>query len=753
MKCYMEIVGSDISSQCRSIQVENSSQTMNTEGLQVGYHSNSPLQNLSELAIIENMSDLLKDIEKSDLVLADHLGWLYHQQSGLDRWCVIADIIMCIFENKESNKPILSILLPGADIYSSDHPYLITAQTSTLRKSQSNTFRITIDSNIAGQEHTFFAKNADHHTKWVNALKMASNFDQDPPLSREGLDTDLKHGNGNCFCSEENISFNPLITSEIGMDMEMSLGSPDSLDSPVLFSKNKHFHLDLQNSCSDLSLQSESSATSKESGISMLDSSDFKKLLRRDCPENSQSSPLKPKPSHSQSFSSPKAFSLDRRHFTSMESIDRIVLRKSNSNPLSNEPRTDDGNTESTEISTPVIADGRKLGGKKSSSSRRPLSQSLDLSKITPVTSGLVRRASGFKERMFGKKGKSSFSGITLGSLEEVKMSGFLQHKVLLKWQKLFFAVSRGCLYAFKTKNDSENPEFMAILSNYTITYLLSGRQKKNKVTKPYVFKLSQPNCKSIYLCAAHSLDLARWIQVLQMEASQVSVDNPDSNQDSFENEPWVTPGLFAKTNAKYALGSPANELEPCEFLTLSSSVDHEKLSSTCLSDGLEIVSTEQGRVTVSHHMSQMCDNELIAAWDTSSSCSTVYSSTLESSSNASLDFGPRLDNSITRVWQNDKEFHLTAIRKRAQKIKKTFSDRKKKWHSEEVLIDIPISDSSSQQEDNVSPLKSEEPTELVSTGIQLVRFFLGGRGFMHTIIIKEKLKGFACVIDNASFM
>ncbi|XP_064611728.1 uncharacterized protein LOC135475724 [Liolophura sinensis] len=712
MKCYMEIVGSDISSQYRGIQVEDSSQTMNSQGFKVGYSSNSPLQSLSELAIIENMSDLLKDIEKSDLVLADNLGWLYHQESGLERWCVIADIIMCIFENKESNKPILSILLPGADIYGSDNS-LNPNHTSVLGKSQTNTWRITIDSNIAGQEHTFFAKNSEDHMKWVNALKMASNFDQDSPLCREGLD--MKQGNGNCFGSEENFSFNPLITSEIGMDMEISLGSPDSLDSPVLFSKNKHFHLDLQNSCSDLSLQSESSTTSKESGISMLDSSDFKKFLRRDCPENGQSSPLKARPSHSLSFSSPKAFSLDRRHFTSMENIDRIVLRKSNSNPLSNAPATDNGNLlSSTELSPPVIEDGRKLGGKKSSSCRRPLSQSLDLSKITPVTSGLVRRASGFKERMFGKKGKSSLSGITLGSLVEVKMSGFMQHKVLLKWQKLFFVVSRGCLYAFKTKNNSENPEFMAILSNYTITYLLNGRQKKNKITKPYVFKLSQPNCKSIYLCAAHSLDLARWIQVLQMEASQVSVDNPDSTQDSFDAESWVTPGLFAKTNARYALGSPANDLEPCEFPTLSSSVDHEKLSSTCLSDGLEIVSTEQGRVTVSHHMSQMCDNELITAWDTSSSCSTVYSSTLESSSNASMDYGPRHDNSVTRVWQSDNEFRLTAIRKHAQKIKKTFSDRRKKWHSEEVLIDIPISDSFSVEKDDVvSPVKSEESREV----------------------------------------
>jgi hypothetical protein len=170
------------------------------------------------------------------------------------------------------------------------------------------------------------------------------------------------------------------------------------------------------------------------------------------------------------------------------------------------------------------------LGKKKT----KKLSRSLEIEgNKNGVNSGIARRASDMKDKVFNNNKRPGKPCVKLGDLHDTSMHGFLLHKHHLKWQKLWCAVCRGCFYGFKTNSPEDTAQFTVLLANCVVVFV-SEQEKRQKHL--YIFKLSQEKCKSIYLCTTEYNELIKWLTVLQMESNSV-ISNVDSIRKSSESE------------------------------------------------------------------------------------------------------------------------------------------------------------------------------------------------------------------------
>ncbi len=119
-----------------------------------------------------------------------------------------------------------------------------------------------------------------------------------------------------------------------------------------------------------------------------------------------------------------------------------------------------------------------------------------------------------FKLKMFGARYKSAEECAKLGShnQENVQISGWLQHKQLLKWSKLWCLVSRGYFYGYKSEGLGETPEFALPLRECSVHFVEGDKPRK------HCFKLCHLNARSTYLAAPSSEDFNHWIQTLKCE-------------------------------------------------------------------------------------------------------------------------------------------------------------------------------------------------------------------------------------------
>ncbi|CAH1239991.1 IPCEF1 [Branchiostoma lanceolatum] len=136
----------------------------------------------------------------SDLTSPDQQGWLFSETDGTRYWCVVADMLFCMFEEESSEQAIKVLVLPGYDVKAltfqsekvraepSDHggDEHDEKQQGTLKRARSLTtsgmgrfqFQLSYE-NFQDAELVFSAEDEAEVQSWVEALTASSELDPD----------------------------------------------------------------------------------------------------------------------------------------------------------------------------------------------------------------------------------------------------------------------------------------------------------------------------------------------------------------------------------------------------------------------------------------------------------------------------------------------------------------------------------------------------------------------------------------------
>ena len=509
-----------------------------------------------------NSNSFMQNISMSDLALPDHMGWLTDQSEHRKVWGIVVDMLFCIFESKEAEKPYEVILLPGCNI----RPLVYkTAMNGLHTRKPAKTitgvakFQIVIDNSSTRKKHLFSFDSQSDLDVWYKVLKNASNLDPDQTndVASERRASVTTSGNGASgsitgLVIENRSGYMPSQDTPNRVQKMCKLSREDSEDST-----ESDVKYDARNGDDDHALNVHNHVNERPSPRALIRNEsrrqsiqDFRKRLRREAePEISKHQPLKaqhfPPAKHEENKTEPG------KKIRSFGSIESLLKFKRKRKKKDSEDSTSEETISITSASSiepehaiPRVSSSIDFGAKRSqmkNSKSRPLSRSLDFStKSEDMNSGLVRRASDLKDKFFQKR--PSKRQTKLGDLTDVSIHGFLQHKHHLKWQKLWCVVCRGCFYGFRSQSPDDSAYLAVVLSNCVVIYM-TDRDRRHR--HQCVFKLSQENAKSIYLCASDIKELQQWLQVLQMEANNVQPNSSlkrncstSSSIDSSQNFP-----------------------------------------------------------------------------------------------------------------------------------------------------------------------------------------------------------------------
>lgn len=498
-------------------------------------------EDMAKMKELGNLEKALDKVTMSDLVLPDHVGWLTIASSGERCWGIVADMLLCVFSDQATENPNDVILLPGCNVFpvsckesekGADNPEQLSTEP----------YLFIIESPATDKTHMFKTESQLEAKKWINILKVASTLDVDlfSHISKD------KRRQRRCSADTLN-AFKGTNFLE------------DDLDSPRYASSR--YEPSPGGMSRNLNILSMSLGDSVLVGSDKIVLDDFRKRLRRDTGSSIQNHPVKATYNMDFLEATPSPSMPCLRSFDSLESLKHYDSSKH--------------------------ANMFKSSGDIPSAAhmRTARAQSMDLGKSS---SGLARKVSSFKDRMFGSR--SSRTRPTLIKLCQIKgpaISGYLHHKMLLKWTKLWCVASQGFFYGFKSNNPRESPHISILLRDCTLSYV----EQESKTKKPLVFKLFQLGRKSVCMNAPDMHNLVQWLQTLQVESTRIypniSVHRPSDSECSYDSacsSPSVSSSqveFFAQSNfwsmpSGYAIGQNCEPLGNTFPLT---SRDLERLS------------------------------------------------------------------------------------------------------------------------------------------------------------------------------
>lgn len=474
---------------------------------------------------LSSLSERLMDITMSDIILPEHSGWLVDQGSNDNVFCVVVDMIFCVFENEASERPETVILLPGCSVRSLVYrsAAVNTSQTDLSKTASGiNKYQIVIDECSSRKKHFYSVQTKPDIVKWMAILKSASTLDND-------LRTDDNDDDANAQSEPRRHSIcGPVTCEESDLQSHVTPKyTPSSTTANRQSKLTKSSSIDSPNHSPMFERRTDLNATASGTNDSL---SAFRRKLRRE-DEREVCKPQPLKATHFQGASPSshnKKSSSPFRKLKSFGSLDNLFKRRgskgdsesADSNSLDEEDRGSNPSlNESAEFATNGFHKSASTSDLESAHTRR-LSSSLDYGKSDKgLSKGLFRTASDLKEKLSGNK-----LNIRLRDLEDPRMTGYLQMKHVLKWHNTWFVISKGHLYGFKSNQRDELATMALKLHKCEINYNIQETSKKFK--RAFVFKLSQKNKKSFYLNAATSIELGKWLQCLHMESNSVQSDS-----------------------------------------------------------------------------------------------------------------------------------------------------------------------------------------------------------------------------------
>ena len=528
----------------------------------------------------------LDDVVTQSNLYPDHTGWLVDQSSGRRRWCIIADMLLCVFDDKTSERPVKVIMLPGhkvkAMVFASAKQDILTKATCTYEeRSEEQSLTISgvqkhqfaIYSPDSGERFMFGAETKDIIGKWVAMVTVASNLsddlftdsDEDSNADSGYIPSSFSQNNTHSHSEDSSLSGEPRTRHCSSESLSRSSRRTNSSE-PIPSTRGPSRSNSTRSRSSDSNSESDGGKlafskvkrTTSFGSHNDLSTNDKKKLksgkLSRSDGREIETSKKKMARAHSWSMGSQESLcstvsqtsASSAESKQSMESVSRFKALWAR-----NTVKTIDLNGKDN----PDLCENSATSLSRSAATRSleeriksiPLPASIASALLTRRGSADSIRADGkekrksrsksptesFRARMFSTKNRNLQENFHLGdhSKDDVKVTGWLQHKQLLKWSRMFCIISKSYFYGYRSNYSSETPDFVLPLCECSVQLVENEKQRK------LCFKICHLNAKSTYLAASDSNELNKWLSALKEETkaweSSCSILKPQASMDS----------------------------------------------------------------------------------------------------------------------------------------------------------------------------------------------------------------------------
>ncbi|KAH9514133.1 hypothetical protein Btru_030364 [Bulinus truncatus] len=461
----------------------------------------------------DSVSGRSHEAETSSLVemsASDHQGWLVDQLRGKKVWGAISQGALNIFETETTSLPRRTIALQECRVRRLEFT-LKTDQASvngvvvrhfSTKSTGSDKHQFVIENTHSKLNFAFGVSSRQELDRWIAALRCASYADID---SKSSEDT--------------GISLDSSIAS-VESDFAKLRVSPDLSGIPKTPSPRLRTHRSSLSFTQPQDVKRNSVVEilkkhRKEGNDHDLKNQPMRATHDADEPETEPSESRR----KSRSFLKNPFDNLFRRKKRSSSADDARGRRKSSSSEKS---KNDSRLSDSFESSSSKARDRQNSQGSTSSYSPEVTPRYTERSSSRSVSLSLRRTASDLKSKLFGDYTDEDYVGISLSQLRDVKVSGFLQYRHDYKYVKVFCTLSRGWLYLFKTDKQEELALLSIRLSQCSVQYVADLEKRKKSL---FAFKVSQPECPSVYLVSDDHQSLIKWIMAVQAEASSIQAE------------------------------------------------------------------------------------------------------------------------------------------------------------------------------------------------------------------------------------
>ena len=528
------------------------------------------------IRVAQSMDAGIRDVvTASGLENPDHMGWLVEQSSSERRWCVVADMLFCVFENDFCETPVQVFVLPGYEVKNLVYN---SAKRTDLSEEDKGTGRTSLDTvtvsgmlryqfvlkdKVTGKTHAFGMNNKTDLEIWMSVLRNAVHLDinlfgdsdsedQDTYQSSQTSIPSVKRSSSTNASSlserstkEDSVATRPVHISETSLNSSQHITMNENATTANVQSEPLMNHVNNNIKKNDLTSRSYDSFDIMHY-IPSHRTSDRRKLnvTSGSLAETSQNMRAFTKVTRSHSCKDV----LNRGHSIEGETPtdkkgDKKTLRKLNSvddfrNKLRKQSKTVNNklnkvhkmhSSNNLEISSdfklldengkPRTWSGPKLGASHSNVGGEEGDE--DNIQMAPQKSHKVRKSNSLKEFLLSGKSSTDETDCTQStSVHNTDVEGYLQHKQLLKWTRLWCKVCDKHLYGFKSQESSSStPELSLYLPDCSLALVSSDKGRRI-----YTFKVCQPGIRSSYFSADKLDDYCQWLDVLKVATNTMDL-------------------------------------------------------------------------------------------------------------------------------------------------------------------------------------------------------------------------------------
>ncbi|KAI8795939.1 Connector enhancer of kinase suppressor of ras 1, partial [Biomphalaria glabrata] len=449
-----------------------------------------------------------------EIPASDHQGWLLDQLRGQRVWGSVSDGTLSLYETESTSVPKKAISLHSCRVKpiefvskpnQREHNGVVRHYGSN-KASKVEKHQFLIENRNNKQNYVFGVASKQELDQWIIALNNASCEDFDSKLSE---DTGISLDSSSASFESDSVKL------RVGSDTSGMSAAPSPKLRPhsISFSNAPHVK---RNSVVEILKRHRSTQGESEQKAQPV-------RVRHDAEDTGLVRPSRDAVRKSRSFLKNPFDNLFRlrRKKRSSSADDAFERRQQLS---SEKTRSNNRLSDSLDSRVDIFQKRERQDSQDSTSSYSPETSPryVDINYSRRVTSSLKRTASDLKSKLFGNSKDWDFTGVKLNQLQDIKVSGFLLYRQDFKYVKVFCALGHGWLYMFKTDRPEDTALLSIRLNHSCVQYVVELERRRKSL---FAFKVSQPQCPSVYLLADDQQSLTKWIMSLQSEASSIQAE------------------------------------------------------------------------------------------------------------------------------------------------------------------------------------------------------------------------------------
>ena len=158
-----------------------------------------------------------------------------------------------------------------------------------------------------------------------------------------------------------------------------------------------------------------------------------------------------------------------------------------------------------------ICSSGYAASGRNSAKS---FSLTTSSGSMPSLKSRLMWKASNIRDKVFGTSTKMK-DEVMLQMLTNIRISGYLMLKRILKWTQFWCVISNGSLYTFHTRSPSDTAEMILPLKGFDVHLLTQEKGKR------HVLKMLHRNTRGMYFTSKDLDELLRWVFMIRLESAR----------------------------------------------------------------------------------------------------------------------------------------------------------------------------------------------------------------------------------------